>query len=257
MSDAGQRADPPAGGAAAAATRLINIVRTDRPVSFHITQLPTQLQPGVELCVSDNPLVDDHIDLYILPADRLTGLSAELEHHSCPVLAYGPPELLPLAFDWGCADYLREPWEVPELKVRVLRLLPPRRLCFGWGVVELHRSTLTVIDRPIPAPHPVPSEVELSPPEATLFRQLSAASGSPVSRECLQCTLARLHAPQALQSPPVQFSPGTAGIPQQSGRAVDVHMSALRKKLNRLAGYKLAPPPIRSIYGYGYQLIPK
>lgn len=236
------------------AARLINIIRADRPASFHIAQLPAQLQPGVELCVSADPLVEDHIALYILPAERLAGLSAELTRRGRPLMAYGPPELLPIAFDCGCSDYLREPWGLPELKLRALRVLPPRRMHFSWGVVELHRNILVRTSRRTPGPGSRTAEVLLSPPEAALFRLLSAEGGTPVSRECLQCTLERLRAPHAWQRP---HGPGPAGAQPKSRRAVDVHISALRKKLNRLAGYQLAPPPIRSIYGYGYQLIHK
>ena len=218
--------------------------------------------PGIDIGLSTEPLPAEHVDLYVLPATQYSGECEELRARKLPVIAYGPAELLPLAFDCGCRDYLRVPWGVSELRLRAGRQLPPRRLSFSWGVVELHRNTLLCTERFCAPPEPGPgsnhdqvpdpalSAVELPPPETALLRQLLAIGENPVPRECLQYALYQTS--RALQAS------RSARLSQlDDSRAVDVHISGLRKKFNRLAGYRLAPSPIRSIYGYGYQLIHK
>lgn len=249
MSSDGPAAEPAAGDTSSAAKQLINLVRAETPAAFYPVQLPAQLMPGVHIAISSAPLPAHLIDLYVLPVEQYTGGSMELQAGEPPVIAYGAAELLPLAFDCGCCDYLREPWGVSELRVRAARNLPPRRMRFSWAVVELHRNSLRCIEHldterrsSNPGggrPDSVPPAVKLSPPETALLKQLLASGGNPVPRECLQ---------YALQH--------TSRISrQENSRAVDVHISGLRKKFNRLAGYRLMPPPIRSVYGYGYQLI--
>ncbi len=262
MAPAGPDSIPAVGGAPAAAKQIINIVRAENPASFFVSQLPAELIPGIDIGISTEPLPAEHIDLYVLPATQYTGACEELRARKLPVIAYGPAELLPLAFDCGCRDFLRDPWSISELKVRAIRHLPPRRMSFCWGVVELRRNTLLCTARysstlaPGPAsnqnkaPGSASSAVELPPPETALLRQLLTDSENPVSRECLQYAL--YHTSRALHVS------GAARLSQLvESRAVDVHISRLRKKFNRLAGYRLTPSPIRSIYGYGYQLIHK
>ncbi len=244
MSSGGSTAEPAAGDTAAAANQFINLVRAETPASFCLTQLPAQLMPGVAIGISTDPLPARLVDLYVLPVEQYTSGTIERPGREPPVIAYGAAELLPLAFDCGCRDYLREPWSLSELQLRAARYLPPRRMRFSWAVVEMRRSSLLCLQRPGssgPGSRPDPGlpSIELSPPEAALLKQLLACGENPVARECLQ---------YALQPTPRTSQP-------KGSRAVDVHISGLRKKFNRLAGYQLIPSPIRSIYGYGYQLI--
>ncbi|MFW5711490.1 MAG: hypothetical protein ACOCZA_06040 [Spirochaetota bacterium] len=253
MSSGGSTAEPAAGTPSAAAKQFVNLVRAETPASFYLTQLPAQLIPGVALGISTEPLPARFVDLYVLPVRQYTDGCLEAQVGEPPVIAYGAAELLPLAFDCGCRDYLREPWNISELRVRAGRHLPPRRMRFSWAVVEMHRNSLRCLqhyssDRPGGRAGPEPLAVKLSPPEAALLKQLLAFGENPVPRECLQYAL-RHTARISLTSQTSRTSR------QEDSRAVDVHISGLRKKFNRLAGYQLIPSPIRSIYGYGYQLI--
>lgn len=193
-------------------------------------KIPSSIHPAIEICLSIEPLPADLIDLYILPVKAASQQWEHIVTGAHPVIAYGPPCLLPLAFDCGCRDYLREPWDISELKARSLRLLPPKHIVFEWGTITFQKDSLQV-------QKPKPKTLNLSPPEATILRMLLLRRGTPVSRQCLQCAL--------------------WNNPKAVSRAVDVHISTLRKKLNQLAGYSLAPHPIRSVYRYGYEFIHK
>jgi len=193
-------------------------------------KLPNSIHSAIEICLSTEPLPADRTDLYILPVRGATRQWEHIVTGAHPVIAYGPPCLLPLAFDCGCCDYLREPWDIFELKARSLRLLPAKRIVLEWGTITFQKERLQV-------QKPQPKTLLLNPPEAAILRMLLLRRGTPVSRKCLQCAL--------------------WDNPQAASRAVDVHISALRKKLNQLAGYSLTPHPIRSVYGYGYTFIHK
>ena len=237
-------------------------------VSFALREMPSFLHPVVDFCLSTEPLPPANIDLYILPAGTSRENWTAVLNSALPIIAYGPASLLPAAFENGCADYLKEPWDIPELKARILRILPPKQITFEWGTLFLQGNRLCVAPSSGTEAGPsgrqqfdqqfdqqldqqlgqqlqqhdkqqheqqVGQDIELSPPEAAILRLLLLQSGNPVSRHSLQYIL--------------------WGYPQAKSRAIDVHISTLRKKFNQLAGFSLDPHPIKSIYRYGYKLI--
>ncbi len=233
------------------ATTLINYVYEHNlthtsSVSFALREMPAFLHPAVDFCLSTEPLPPATTDLYILPARAATEKWTTIQHSAVPVIAYGPASLLTAAFDNGCADYLKEPWDIPELKARILRMLPPKHIRFEWGTLSFQRNRLCVETSSGTQPpkwnsstqastQHAKQNVKLSPPEAAILRLLILQSGNAVSRQSLQCML--------------------WGYPQANSRAIDVHISTLRKRFNYLAGFTLDPHPIQSIYRYGYKLI--
>lgn len=123
------------------------------------------------------------------------------------LIAFGPAECLRAAFLAGCDDYLREPWDPEELEARVERLASSRavrRAAMG-GRCELVGRMAVLSDG---------REVRLSAHEAVVARLLFANRGAVVSRRTLAFALWG----RALDGP---------------SRAIDVHVSALRKKLGR------------------------
>ena len=162
---------------------------------------------------SDTPLDPVDTDAYlvgvselrlIVPADGARPAPAGI---APPVLACGPPQLLREAFLAGCADYLREPWEPDELEVRLLRavgLREERRLGAESGF-ELEGRSIRLPDG---------REVVLSAHEAVVASLLFANCGELVSRRTLSLAL-------------------WGQLPARSSRAVDMHVSALRRKLGR------------------------
>lgn len=141
-------------------------------------------------------------DLYIAPAWALAELSAT----GTPVIACGPSGLLRSAFLGGCADYLREPWTPEELELRALAVLSRagRRFQFPWGTVSFEGKDLRT-------PGGI---VALTHHESRLVRLLLRARGEPVPRSAIACDL--------------------WGSPARvSGRAVDMHVAAARRKVRR------------------------
>ncbi len=157
-------------------------------------------------------------DAWVVPVRELQGL-AERRTVSPPfLLAFGPGECLRSAFLAGCDDYLREPWDPEELEARVLRLVGLRARGHGpgGGGYELDGRTMRLPDG---------REVRLSAHEAVVAGMLFANRGVVVSRRALSYAL-------------------WGRVPQGPSRAIDVHVSALRRKLGL--------PAISCVRGQGY-----
>jgi hypothetical protein len=115
-------------------------------------------------------------DLVVMPAAYFLSIRlvrAFGAHDAGPgYIAYGPVALMAEAFDRGCADYLREPWTMAELRARLARL---DRLVFSVGGkrLALIGAGLKYGD----------TTVELDPDERILLRLLVQNAPKPVFRE--------------------------------------------------------------------------
>lgn len=136
------------------------------------------------------------------------------------VLVYGPEHLLRAAWLSGARDYLRDPWSVEEL---YLRLRGPSPAFVEWDsggrVFRLEGRHLTC------GPEP---GVRLSVGEAGLLKILVQRRGLPVSRSVLAWT---------------------AGCSE--GRVVDTLISRVRGKLKAL---DYGPQELMTVRGLGYRL---
>jgi DNA-binding response OmpR family regulator len=174
-------------------------------------------------------------DLYVLPAARYLDLAPELRPF--PAFAYGWPGLMAECFRQGASDYLRSPWNAEELEARALRFLRIR-LRLGLSSLEFSGRRLSLSGGPSARPVPVgafgasgalvpsgafvPSGdiaalgrgVELSECEYRLARILVLNLNNPVPRDALALAL--------------------WGRPRSGSRAVDVHVSSLRRRLDLL-----------------------
>jgi two-component system OmpR family response regulator len=123
------------------------------------------------------------------------------------VLAHGPAEHLRAAFLAGCADYLKEPWDPVELETRLLRVASISRTVAVSVAVgyELWGRTVHLPDG---------RTVGLSAHEAVVAGLLFGNLGEIVSRRTLAYAL-------------------WGRQPTHPSRAVDMHVSALRRKLGR------------------------
>ncbi|HVO38554.1 MAG TPA: winged helix-turn-helix domain-containing protein [Spirochaetia bacterium] len=144
---------------------------------------------------------------------------------AAPVIAFGPAGLLRAAFLAGCADYLRDPWTPEELALRTRAALSRRKESwrFPWGSVSFAPGSLVV-----PA-----GTVALTHAEMRILRILLHNRGAPLPRDALQYAV--------------------TGRSAGRGRSVDVHISALRRKVRRLE--PRCGRFIESVRGQGY-LIP-
>ena len=163
------------------------------------------------------------VALFILPAAAINTILAPDGRLPLPVLAYGPEQGLTSAFLRGCVDYLRDPWTLTELELRVSRWLEGRRQAqrFGGGL-WLDGTTL----------HGPAAVVALSVAETRLLGMLLHNAGRVTSREALFYRL-------------------WGRLPSTPSRVVDVHVAALRRKCGRAGGRGLA---ITAVRGEGYLL---
>lgn len=200
----------------------VYLVSTDQALTERL-RLYMRRRPGLRLTVSRHLPPRITCDVLVLPVDAVLAAADGSPPPSCPRIAYGSARCLRAAFLAGCSDYLREPWAPEELECRVFRVLQKRsrRHEFAWG-------TLVVKDMKIVAEG---REVALSYPESLLLDLLLRQAGRVVPREALGYTL--------------------WGKPAPSGsRALDVHISGLRKKLAAL----FPDSRISACRGFGYRL---
>jgi len=156
-----------------------------------------------------------------VPAGQVGDLAAS----GVPVIAYGPAGLLRAAFLAGCADYLREPWTPEELALRSQAALSRKRACFdfSWGEARFEGDTLCTPGGSAFFPHG----------EAVLLRALLRRRGQPVPRAALASLLG-------------------AGARKPGSRSIDVHLSAVRRRVRAVAPG--AGPFIVCVRGQGYMV---
>lgn len=165
-------------------------------------------------------------DAVVLPAHMLPDLRAFQPGvlHGALVIVFGPVELLPIVLMRGAADYLRTPWGACELFARLSRRLlevthSKRR--FGLSVRRGAVSSTA-------------ASATLSAAEYRILRLLLRFAGEVVTRQALNYAVWGHSAPES--------------------RAVDVHISSLRRKLRPLAT-ATASCAIQAVRGEGYMLI--
>jgi hypothetical protein len=164
---------------------------------------------------------------YVLPVEYIEDYVSppESEHtpYTIPVIAYGPARSIRYAFLWGCSDYLRNPWTIEEMVVRIERVGCNTCIRFPWGTIHYTPETLSF------GTH----SISLSYPEYLIFRLLSGHRGTVVPRNA--------------------FFYALWGKTDACSRVVDMHISSLRKKIASLvpAQYR---DLIQSVYGRGYYI---
>ncbi|HUZ18570.1 MAG TPA: winged helix-turn-helix domain-containing protein [Spirochaetia bacterium] len=205
----------------------VNLVTEDSTLSFRLKRYVKRLG-GLSISSSEAPLPEAQTDVYVIPVSQLGRLFEGTGRPATwlPVIAYGRGNDLREAFLTGCADYLKEPWTSEELAFRVNRVAVPLSYRLPWGSVRL-------------LPLRVESEFgsqPLSAQEHAILRTLLVCRDTVVSREVL--------------------SYAAWGRSRKTGsRAIDMHVSALRRKIRRLA-----PPDgewgrIRAVRGTGYTFV--
>ena len=168
------------------------------------------------------------VALFVLPVAATSTVLAPDGRLAVPVLAYGPEQSLAVALLRGCVDYLRDPWTLTELELRVDRWLearlPARR--FGGGL-WLEGTTL----------HGPTANVSLSAAEARLLEMLLDNAGRVTSRDAMFYRL-------------------WGKLPTTPSRVLDVHVAALRRKCRAARGGDAhgSGVAITAVRGEGYLL---
>ena len=195
--------------------RVLFVVGHDPALEVRLRRLhaaPRRPGRGFELLVSREFDASRDAALFIVPAAAVNTLLGGGGRLALPVLAYGNEQGLAPAFLRGCVDYLREPWSLTELQLRVQLWLERREASATAGVahaagggVRLRGTTL----------HGPGGTVALSVAEARLLEMLLYNAGRVTSREALFYRL-------------------WGRLPAARSRVIDVHVAALRRK-SRLA----------------------
>ncbi|HUW40029.1 MAG TPA: winged helix-turn-helix domain-containing protein [Rectinemataceae bacterium] len=180
---------------------------------------------GFVLSVSPLDAASEPADLSVIPVERYLALPESLR--LMPSFAYGPAALIGLAFEAGCLDYLREPWNLSELFARSTRIKVTRAAGKGF-VLELVGGTLRILA-------PLRDELALSEPEQKLLRLLMLNAGTPVPRSALCFAL--------------------WGDDGRRSRAPDVHISSIRRRMEGACPGMGAL--IKASRGSGYRLLAK
>jgi len=160
-------------------------------------------------------------DLIVLPAGLLLeGAGADGD---VPRIAYGPASLMADAFAEGCADYLREPWDLEELEARALRFrswqfrLGEHAYAYSIGRLTGEAGTVTLPEG-----------------ERRALELLLNRLGRPVPRRAFLR---------------IRRGPGPSGA-----RGPDMTVSRLRSRLARAAGDSRAGSFLAAVRNYGYRL---
>ena len=167
-------------------------------------------------------------ELFVVPVAAVNTMLAADGKLALPVLAYGPEQGLAPAFVRGCIDYLRDPWTVTELQLRVQRWLD-RRTGTGAAIGGIRLAGTTL--------HGPSATVALSVAEARLLDMLLYNAGRVTGREALFYRL-------------------WGRLPDAPSRVVDVHVAALRRKCRIACGDGAAGGglTITAVRGEGYLL---
>lgn len=204
------------------ATR-VNLVTGDAVVARQLATYARRIDQ-LDITSTERPLAEVDTDAYVVPVAQMGFLLDGLERPPTwlPVVAYGRATGLRAAFLSGCRDYLKEPWTADELALRIARIAVSSSFITAWGTIRLSVGS-AASER---------GEVELSIHEYRILRVLLMQLGRPVAREVLFYAL--------------------WGRTDRSSRAVDVHVSSLRRKLACIAVGETAGELIRSARGVGY-----
>ncbi len=167
-------------------------------------------------------------DLYILPLDAVLCLPPF--PLPVPFLAYGPSIRIGEAFKAGCADYLAEPLQKPELEARILRFLKLRIRLLG---ITLACGQDHVLNRDGVGDAGQEACLMLSDAEFRIFQILALSLNRAVPRSDLSHALWG-------ENPP-------------ASRSLDAHIAQLRTKLARLVPG--ADAVLRCFRGEGYILL--
>lgn len=180
-------------------------------------------------------LKNEHFDLMCLDIGLPDGSGLDLcqkirsEGNDIPILflsARTDEATVVRGINSGADDYLRKPFGIEELKVRMNKIIkkfsiPNTTISFGNLTIDPVKRIVKVMDK----------IVSLGRKELEILFLLAKREGDIVSRENILTAL--------------------YDDADMYDRTIDSHMSHLRKKLREVAGFSLQ---INSVYGLGYRL---
>jgi len=109
-----------------------------------------------------------------MPALRFLALPSSL--HTVPIMASGPISTMAECFEYGCSDYLLEPWTETELYVRVMARTSPR--------LELEQGRVHAMPGSLSGPR---GSARLSQASYRVLVLLCLNQGNAVPRQAIAC----------------------------------------------------------------------
>lgn len=206
----------------------VNLVLTDRPLIERIKYY-FKGREDIQLIFSEKPQSGESTDIYIAPVIFIKDLSTYIHQKKQvpPVIYYGNISFLRKAFLAGCTDYLKDPWTIEELSLRLTKLIKEikKMYTFSWGNISFIGTDI-ITDN---------GRCSLSFHEYKVFKSLIQHRGDVVPRDVLFYSLWNC--------------PGS-----RESRIIDVHISSIRRKLKCILPENLHETIIISIRGIGYMI---
>ncbi|MCK5153237.1 MAG: response regulator transcription factor [Spirochaetales bacterium] len=165
--------------------------------------------------------------LFLIDANRLDPFLKENPNlNTVKFVVHGDQKDLAAAFNAGCTDFLKNPWNYDELEARILKILNLKNIHTMWDKLTLSQKTISTDSY----------STNISIEEYIILKKLIENRNEPVPREVLLYTL--------------------WGKQKEESRVVDMHISNLRKKIEILKKFdKLCCGGIKTIRSYGYMII--
>jgi DNA-binding winged helix-turn-helix (wHTH) protein len=176
------------------------------------------------LTCSEDAVAYPEADVYVVPSARISELLKDSYTRLIPTIVYGPADHLRRAYAAGCADFMKDPWTPEELHFRALKLGNRNEITFSGGSLVLGQNALLASTAQVP----------LSRQERAILGLLVYHQGSCVSRDALSYV--------------------SRGIAAGASRAIDMHVSHVRKKIGCLMGDR-SGFRIVAVRGFGYMLV--
>jgi DNA-binding response OmpR family regulator len=165
-------------------------------------------------------------DIFIIDASLLPEfLNNRPNTTKIKFLVHGRQKDLGSSFNAGCADYIRDPWNNDELEARISRFLSKKNITLKWDHLILSNKSITTEE----------GSIEISIEEYKILGKLLENRGEPVPKEVLFYAL--------------------WGKYKENSRAVDMHISNIRKKITILRNQSNnCCGIIKTIRNYGYMI---
>ncbi|MBN2441065.1 MAG: winged helix-turn-helix domain-containing protein [Spirochaetales bacterium] len=206
----------------------MNLVSKDKPLIEKIKYYFKD-RNDIHLIYTKEPLPIEDTEIYIAPVCYIEVLSAKILQNKgkFPIIFYGNISFLRKAFLADCSDYLKDPWTVEELSLRLTKLLQNINsiYTFTWGSISF--SGTDIISEK--------GTCSLSYQELRIIKTLIRHRGDVVPREVLFYSLWN--------------KPGF-----EKSRVIDMHISSIRKKLQCILLNDYSDEIIISVRGIGYMM---
>ena len=118
-------------------------------IAFHpeiISTLKFKYPQFYRKCVFSEKLVDPNsYNLIVLPVEQFIFLNREMDDKQ--VIAFGAATHLEEAYCLGVLDYLKNPWDIVELILRVNKILNLEKIHIGQNSIEILSSGIRINER--------------------------------------------------------------------------------------------------------------